>query len=51
VGYKLGVILFGGIDEELLECIPDRDRGRVVNTLTKSISFPKLKNELSNIRK
>lgn len=36
-GYKPGAILFGGVDEELLECIPDRDGARVVNTLTKSI--------------
>lgn len=50
-GYKPGAILFGGVDEELLECVPDGDRARVVNTLTKSIGFPKLEDELRNYRK
>jgi hypothetical protein len=50
-GYKPSAILFGGVDKKLLECILDRDGARVVNTLTKSIDFPKLENELSNIRK
>lgn len=51
VGYKPAAILFGGVDEELLECIPDRDGARGVNTLTKSIGFLKLENKLSNFRK
>jgi hypothetical protein len=47
----LGAILFGGVDEDVLECILDRDGARVVNTLTKSIGFSKLESKLSNIRK
>lgn len=35
----------------MLECVPDRDGARVVNTLTKSNGFLKLESELSNYRK
>jgi hypothetical protein len=50
-GYKSGSVLFGGGDEEILECIPDRARGKIVNTLSKSIGFPKLEWDLSNYRR
>jgi hypothetical protein len=41
-GYKPGSALFGGVDEEILGCIPDRAGAKIVNTLSKSIRFPKL---------
>lgn len=50
-GYRPSVVLFGGVDEDALECLPDRAGARVVNTLTKSIGFLKLENELSNYKK
>jgi hypothetical protein len=50
-GYRPVVVLFSGVDNDVLECIPDRDGAKVVNTLTKSIGFSKLESELSNIRK
>jgi hypothetical protein len=34
-----------------LDCVPDRDGARVVNTLTRIIGFPKLEHELSGLRK
>jgi hypothetical protein len=45
------VQFFGGVDEDVLECIPNKDGARGVNTLTKSISFLKLESKLRNIRK
>jgi hypothetical protein len=50
-GYQLGSILFGGLDKEILGCIPDRARAKVVNNLTKTIGFLNLEIELSNYRK
>jgi hypothetical protein len=50
-GYGPGSILFAGVDEEVLGCLPNQTEARIVNTLTKSIGFPKLENELSNYRK
>jgi hypothetical protein len=41
-GYKPGSMLFGGVDEEILGCIPDRTGAKIFNTLSKSIGFPKL---------
>jgi hypothetical protein len=41
-GYKPGSMLFGGIDEEILGCIRDRAGAKIVNTLSRSIGFPKL---------
>jgi hypothetical protein len=32
-GYQAGFILFGGVDEEILGCIPDRAAAKIVNTL------------------
>jgi hypothetical protein len=31
-GYKLVSVLFGGVDEEILGCIPDRAGAKIVNT-------------------
>jgi hypothetical protein len=38
-------------DEEILGCIPDRAGAKIVNTLSKSIGFPKLERDLSNYRR
>jgi hypothetical protein len=32
-GYQLGSVLFGGIDKEILGCIPDHVGAKIVNTL------------------
>jgi hypothetical protein len=50
-GYKLGSVLFGGVDEEILGCIPDRARAKIVNTLSKTIGFPKFERDHSNYRR
>jgi hypothetical protein len=50
-GYKSGFELFCGVDEEILGCIPDRARAKVVNTLSKNVGFPKLEWDLSNYRR
>jgi hypothetical protein len=49
--YKPGSVLLGGVDEEILGCIPDRARAKIVNTVSKSIGFPKLERDLSNYRR
>jgi hypothetical protein len=41
-GYKHGSVVFGGVDEEILGCIPDHAGTKIVNTLSKSIGFSKL---------
>jgi hypothetical protein len=50
-GYQPGSVLFGGVDEEILGCIPDRAGAKIVNTLSKSIGFLKLERDLSNYRR
>jgi hypothetical protein len=50
-GYQPGYVLFGGVDEEILGCIPDRVREKIVNALSKRIGFPKLERDLINYRK
>jgi hypothetical protein len=50
-GYQPGSILFGGVDEEVLGCIPDRAGAKIVNTLSRSIGFSKLERDISNYRK
>ena len=50
-GYQSGSVLFGGVDEEILGCIPDRAGAKIINTLSKSIEFSKLKWDLSNYRR
>jgi hypothetical protein len=44
-------VLFGGVDEEILGCIPDRVGARIINTLSKSIGLSKLERDLSNYRR
>jgi hypothetical protein len=50
-GYKLGALLFGGIDDESLGCLRDRTRAKVISTLSKSIGFPKLEADISRYRR
>ena len=50
-GYQPRSFLFGGTDEEILGCIPDRARAKIVNTLSRTIGFPKLERDLSDYRK
>lgn len=49
--YPTEAVIFCAIDEDMLDCIPDYDRSRVVNTLTKTIGPPKLQHKLSGLRK
>jgi hypothetical protein len=50
-GYQPGALLFGGVAEESLGCIRDRVGAKVVSTLSKSVSFPKLEANLSRYRR
>ena len=38
-GYKPGALLFGGVDDEKLECIRDQTGAKVISTLSKSIGL------------
>jgi hypothetical protein len=50
-GYKPGALLFGGIDDEKLNCIRDQTGAKVMGTLSKSIGFPKLETDISRYRR
>jgi hypothetical protein len=50
-GYRLGALLFGGIDDEGLGCIRDQTGVKVIGTLSKSIGFPKLEADISRYRR
>jgi hypothetical protein len=50
-GYQPGALLFGGINEESVGCIRDRTRAKVINTLSKSVGFPKLEADISRYRR
>jgi hypothetical protein len=50
-GYKPGALLFGGIDDEKLNCIQDQTGAKVIGTLSKSIGFPKLETDISRYRR
>jgi hypothetical protein len=45
-GYKPGSVLFGGVDEEILGCIPDQAGAKIVSTLSKNIGFSNLSGTL-----
>jgi hypothetical protein len=49
-GYQLGAMLFGGIDEGALGCIRDRAGAKIIDTLSKSVGFPKLEADISGYR-
>jgi hypothetical protein len=40
-------MLFGRVDEEILGCIHDRARAKIIGTLSKSVGFPKLESDIS----
>jgi hypothetical protein len=44
-------MLFGGIDEEALECIRGHAGAKIIGTLSKSVGFPKLESDISNYRR
>jgi hypothetical protein len=50
-GYQPGSILFGGVDEEILGCIRDRAGAKIIGTLSKSFTFPKLEKDSSCYRR
>jgi hypothetical protein len=49
--YQPGAMLFGGINEEALGCIRDRIRAKIISTLSKSVGFPKLEDDISRYRR
>jgi hypothetical protein len=49
-GYQPGALLFGGINEESLGCIRDQTGAKVISTLSKSVGFPKLEDDISRYR-
>jgi hypothetical protein len=50
-GYQPRAMLFGGINEEALGCIRDRTGAKIISTLSKSVSFPKLEADISSYRR
>jgi hypothetical protein len=44
-------MLFGRINEEALECIRDRTGAKIINTLSKSVGFPKLEADISSFQR
>jgi hypothetical protein len=44
-------MLFGGIDEGALGCIRDHAGAKIIGTLSKSVSFPKLEADISGYRR
>jgi hypothetical protein len=50
-GYQLGAMLFGEIDEEALGCVRDHTGAKVIDTLSKSVGFPKLEVDISSYRR
>jgi hypothetical protein len=50
-GYQPGLMLFGGVDEEIVGCIRDHAEANIISTLSKSIGFPKLKKDISYYRR
>jgi hypothetical protein len=50
-GYKPGALLFGGIDDEKLNCIRDQIGAKIIGTLSKSIGFSKLETDISRHRR
>jgi hypothetical protein len=44
--YQPGSMLFGGVDEEIVGCIRDSAKAKIISTLSKSIGFPKLEKDI-----
>jgi hypothetical protein len=49
--YQPRSMLFGGVDEEILGCIHDRVRAKIIGTLSNSVGFPKLESDISGYRR
>jgi hypothetical protein len=50
-GYQPGSMLFGGVDEEILGCIRNRAGAKIIDTMSKSVGFPKLESYISGYRR
>jgi hypothetical protein len=50
-GYQPGSLLFSGVDEDTLGCIHNRAEAKIVDTLSKSVDFPKLETDISCYRR
>jgi hypothetical protein len=50
-GYQPGTLLFWGVDKEILGCVRDRARAKIVSSLSKSVGFPKLEADISCYRR
>jgi hypothetical protein len=50
-GYQPGSLIFSGVDEETLGCIRNRGEAKIVNTLSKSVGFPKLESDIRCYRR
>jgi hypothetical protein len=48
--YQPGSMLFSGVDEEIVGCIRDRTRAKIISTPSKSIGFPKLEKDINCYR-
>jgi hypothetical protein len=44
-------MLFGGINEGALGCILDRTGAKIIDTLSKSVGFPKLEADISSYQR
>jgi hypothetical protein len=49
-GYKLGTLLFGGVNKESLGCLRDHIGAKVVGTISKSVGFPMVEADLIRYR-
>jgi hypothetical protein len=50
-GYQLGALVFCKVDEEVLGCIHDRAGAKIIDTLSKSVGFPKLETDIGGYRR
>jgi hypothetical protein len=50
-GYQPGSLLFGEVDEEILGCIRHRAGAKIIDTISKSVGFPKLETDISCYRR
>jgi hypothetical protein len=50
-GYQPGAMLFGGINEGALGCIRDCAGAKIIDTLAKSVGFPKLEADISGYQR
>jgi hypothetical protein len=50
-GYQPGDLVFGGVDVEILGCNRDCAGAKIVDTLSKSVGFPKLEADINGYRR